>query len=40
MLFSTLVLITNQEIAGDGVKVRPHIKPILSGQSFLVDDER
>src|SRR6056300_1883404 len=39
MLFSTLVLITNQALAGDGVDVRPHIKPILSGQSFLVDDE-
>lgn len=40
MLITTFALITNQAIAGDGVKVRPHIKPIMSGQSFLVGDER
>jgi hypothetical protein len=40
MLLTTLALITNQAAAGDGVKVRPHIKPILSGQSFMVDDDR
>ena len=38
MFLTTLAFITNQAVA-DGFKVRPHVKPILSGQTFTVDDE-
>ena len=38
MFLTTLAFITNNAFA-DGFKVRPHVKPILSGQTFTVDDE-
>ena len=40
MSIPLLFAMTQFAQAGDGVKVRPHVKPILSGQSFLVDDDR
>ena len=40
-MVSTLIIsLMSAAFAGDGVKVRPHVKPIISGQSFLVDDQR
>ncbi len=39
MFLTTLAVITNNAFASDGFKFRPHIKPILSTQSFIVDGE-
>lgn len=40
MSVSLLFALSQFAEAGDGVKVRPHVKPILSGQSFIVDGDR
>jgi hypothetical protein len=40
MTIPTILLLSQVAFAGDGVKVRPHVKPIISGQSFLVDGDR
>ncbi len=40
MTLSMIFLLVNGAHAGEGIKVRPHVKPILSGQSFIVDGDR
>ena len=40
MSVALLFALSQSAEAGDGVKVRPHVKPIISGQSFIVDGDR
>jgi hypothetical protein len=40
MSVALLFALSQSADAGDGVKVRPHVKPIISGQSFIVDGDR
>ena len=40
MSLTLLIALSQSAQAKDGVKVRPHVKPIISGQSFIVDGDR